>query len=159
MEKREVRIEINGMQHEAVIDPRMLLCDFIRHVAGLLGTHVGCEHGVCGVCTVQFEAQPVRSCLLFAVQADGRSVRTVEGLMDGEQLSPLQQAFRDTHALQCGFCTPGVLMSLEPHLVEGGALSDDRIREIVAGILCRCTGYESIVDAFRLTRQRQPGPS
>ena len=156
-ELRRVEVEINGESYAAEVEPRLLLSDFIRHEAGLTGTHVGCEHGVCGACTVQLDGDPVRSCLLFAVQADGRSVRTVEGMTDGlpeSELHPLQQAFHETHALQCGFCTPGFLMSLEPVLLEEGELSDTQIRERLAGNLCRCTGYQNIVDAVKLARER-----
>jgi aerobic-type carbon monoxide dehydrogenase small subunit (CoxS/CutS family) len=149
-----VSIEINGRPFERRIEPRMLLSDFIRHVARLTGTHVGCEHGVCGACTVQLDGSPVRSCLLLAVQAHGRHVRTVEGLAgeDGA-LHPLQRAFHLTHALQCGFCTPGLLMALEGELERVGELEDEQLRELIAGNLCRCTGYDSIVRAVRLAAE------
>lgn len=155
--RRLVAIEINGKNYEAEVESRLLLSDFIRHEAGLTGTHVGCEHGVCGACTVQIDGDPVRSCLMFAVQADGRSLRTVEGMTEGledEELHPLQQAFHESHALQCGFCTPGFLMSLEPLLLEEEELTDVQIREAMAGNLCRCTGYQNIVDAVKLARHR-----
>ncbi len=150
-----VSIEINGTVFEREVEPRMLLSDFIRHEAHLTGTHVGCEHGVCGACTVQLEGAPVRACLLLAVQAHGRQVRTVEGLAgeDGT-LHPLQQAFHETHALQCGFCTPGFLMAIEPMLDRAGELDDARLRELIGGNLCRCTGYDSIVSAVRLAHGR-----
>jgi aerobic-type carbon monoxide dehydrogenase small subunit (CoxS/CutS family) len=150
-----VSIEINGAVFEREIETRMLLSDFIRHEARLTGTHVGCEHGVCGACTVQLEGAPVRACLLLAVQADGRQVRTVEGL-GGEDgtLHPLQQAFHETHALQCGFCTPGFLMAIEPMLARTGELDDAHLRELIGGNLCRCTGYDSIVSAVRLAHRR-----
>jgi aerobic-type carbon monoxide dehydrogenase small subunit (CoxS/CutS family) len=152
---RRITVEINGRPYEAAVEPRLLLSDFIRHEAGLTGTHVGCEHGVCGACTVQLEGEPVRSCLLLAVQADGRSVRTVEDLaVSDEQLHPLQQAFHECHGLQCGFCTPGFLMSLEPVLAGADELSDAEIRELISGNLCRCTGYQGIVDAVRLAARR-----
>jgi aerobic-type carbon monoxide dehydrogenase small subunit (CoxS/CutS family) len=153
--KHAVALEINGARHEREIEPRLLLSDFIRHAAGLTGTHVGCEHGVCGACTVQLDGEPVRSCLLFAVQAEGHAVRTVEGLQapDGT-LHALQQAFHEQHALQCGFCTPGFLMSLEPLLGELGDVSDEEIRAALAGNLCRCTGYQNIVAAVRLAATR-----
>jgi aerobic-type carbon monoxide dehydrogenase small subunit (CoxS/CutS family) len=158
MNKRSVRIEINGREYEGVVEPRMLLSDFIRHEARLTGTHVGCEHGVCGACTVQLDGDPVRSCLMFAVQASGHSVRTVEGMTEGPEsdLHPLQQAFHETHALQCGFCTPGFLMSLEPLLPELGRHSDEEIRAALSGNLCRCTGYQNIVAAVRLASERIP---
>jgi carbon-monoxide dehydrogenase small subunit len=158
MSRRPVRIEINGREYEAMVEPRMLLSDFIRHEARLTGTHVGCEHGVCGACTVQLDGEPVRSCLMFAIQARGRSVRTVEGMAEGleGELHPLQQAFHEAHALQCGFCTPGLLMSLESLLPELGRRSDEEIRAALAGNLCRCTGYQNIVTAVRLASERIP---
>jgi aerobic-type carbon monoxide dehydrogenase small subunit (CoxS/CutS family) len=143
-----IAVEINGGMHEGEVEPRTLLSDFIRHTAGLTGTHVGCEHGVCGACTVQLEGEPVRSCLMLAIQADGRSVATVEGLArPGEELTPLQRAFTEHHALQCGFCTPGFLMTADALLRRGGELSEAEVREELAGNLCRCTGYEGIVRA------------
>jgi aerobic-type carbon monoxide dehydrogenase small subunit (CoxS/CutS family) len=143
-----VAVDINGRRYEGDVEPRTLLSDFIRHVAGLTGTHVGCEHGVCGACTVQIDGETVRSCLMLAVQAGGRAVLTVEGLAaDGEALHPLQQAFHERHALQCGFCTPGFLMSAEALLRERPDPSEREVREALAGNLCRCTGYEGIVEA------------
>jgi aerobic-type carbon monoxide dehydrogenase small subunit (CoxS/CutS family) len=150
----KVNVEINGQSYERDVEPRLLLSDFIRHEARLTGTHVGCEHGVCGACTVQVDGEAVRSCLMFAVQAAGRSVRTVEGMTEGlpdGELHPLQQAFHEEHALQCGFCTPGFLMSIEPLLPAMGDLDDDQIREALAGNICRCTGYQNIVTAVRKT--------
>jgi len=147
-----VRIEINGRVYEGEVEPRTLLSDFIRHRAGLTGTHVGCEHGVCGACTVQLDGEPMRSCLMLAVQADGLSVRTVEDLAGpGGELSPLQQAFTDHHALQCGFCTAGFLMTADALLRRRRAepIGEAEIREELAGNLCRCTGYEGIVAAVR----------
>jgi aerobic-type carbon monoxide dehydrogenase small subunit (CoxS/CutS family) len=155
--KRDVAIEINGALFQAAVEPRLLLSDFIRHEARLTGTHVGCEHGVCGACTVQLDGAPVRSCLLFAVQAQGHSIRTVESLAGpGGELHPLQQAFHETHGLQCGFCTPGFLMTLEPfvHEVDPAQLDDDMVREALAGNLCRCTGYQNIIRAVRLAAER-----
>ncbi|MEA2381616.1 MAG: aerobic carbon-monoxide dehydrogenase small subunit [Solirubrobacteraceae bacterium] len=143
-----IAVEINGERHAGDVEPRTLLSDFIRHVAGLTGTHVGCEHGVCGACTVQIDGETVRSCLMLAVQANGRSVLTVEGLArDGEPLHPLQEAFHERHALQCGFCTPGFLLSAEALLRERPDPSEREVREALAGNLCRCTGYEGIVNA------------
>jgi aerobic-type carbon monoxide dehydrogenase small subunit (CoxS/CutS family) len=158
MNGRRVSIEINGRVYEREIEPRLLLSDFIRHEAGLTGTHVGCEHGVCGACTVQMDGEPVRSCLMLAVQAEGHSLRTVEDLAaeDGT-LHPLQQAFHESHALQCGFCTPGFLMSVEPLLAEARDFDDTRIREALAGNLCRCTGYQNIVTATALAAKRMAG--
>jgi aerobic-type carbon monoxide dehydrogenase small subunit (CoxS/CutS family) len=155
MSTRRIAVTINGDPYEADVEPRLLLSDFIRHEAGLTGTHVGCEHGVCGACTIQLEGQPVRSCLMFAVQANGRSLSTVEGLAPSEtELHPLQQAFHECHGLQCGFCTPGFLMSLEPVLAGVNELTDAELRELISGNLCRCTGYQGIVDAVRLAAER-----
>jgi aerobic-type carbon monoxide dehydrogenase small subunit (CoxS/CutS family) len=143
-----IAVEINGIRHEGDVEPRTLLSDFIRHAAGLTGTHVGCEHGVCGACTVQLDAQTVRSCLMLAVQANGRSILTVEGLAtEGEPLHPLQRAFHEHHALQCGFCTPGFLLTAEALLRERPDPTEREVREALAGNLCRCTGYEGIVAA------------
>jgi aerobic-type carbon monoxide dehydrogenase small subunit (CoxS/CutS family) len=145
-----ITVEINGTAVDGEVEPRTLLSDFIRHDAGLTGTHVGCEHGVCGACTVQLDGEPLRSCLMFAVQADGRSLSTVEGLAgaDGE-LSPLQRAFTEHHALQCGFCTSGLLMTADALLREwrGRMVTEAEVRAALAGNLCRCTGYEGIVAA------------
>ena len=152
-----ITVEINGRSYEGEVEDRTLLSDFIRHQAGLTGTKVGCEHGVCGACTIQLDGEPVRSCLLLAVQANGRSLRTVEALGEhGEH--PLQRAFHQKHALQCGFCTAGFLMSLEPFLRDYPEPSEEEIREALAGNLCRCTGYEGIVEAVesasRMLRER-----
>ena len=144
-----VRVAINGTCHERRVEPRLLLSDFIRHEAGLTGTHVGCEHGVCGACTVLLDGAPVRSCLMFAVQTEGASVETVESLADGETLHPLQEAFHREHGLQCGYCTPGILMTLKPFLAANPAPSDAEIRQALSGTLCRCTGYQQIVAAVR----------
>jgi aerobic-type carbon monoxide dehydrogenase small subunit (CoxS/CutS family) len=152
---REVTIEINGREYRREVEPRLLLSDFIRHEAGLTGTHVGCEHGICGACTVQLDGAPVRSCLMLAVQANGHALRTVEALGAGSGgLHPLQQAFRDCHALQCGFCTPGFLMSIEPLLAEAADWEEHELREALAGNLCRCTGYQNIIAAVRLAAER-----
>jgi carbon-monoxide dehydrogenase small subunit len=145
-----IGVDVNGSRHEADVEPRTLLSDFLRGELGLTGTHVGCEHGVCGACTVQVDGEPVRSCLMLAVQADGRAVRTVEALAgDDGGLHPLQSAFQEAHALQCGFCTAGILMSVEPFVRDHPDATDAEIREALAGNLCRCTGYEGIVDAVR----------
>ena len=155
-----ISLKVNGRRHELVVEARRTLADMLRHDLGYTGTHLGCEHGICGACTVILDGAPVRACLVFGVQADGAEVRTVEGLADGEQLSDLQQAFSDHHALQCGFCTPGFLMLAEAYLADTDRppeLSAEQARELVASNLCRCTGYQGIVDAVQATaRARQP---
>lgn len=144
-----IRCTVNGRAYQRAVEPRMLLSDFLRHELGLTGTHVGCEHGVCGACSILLDGDAVRACLLFAVQIDGCALTTVEGLADGDTLHPLQAAFRDCHALQCGFCTPGFLMSLVPFLESHPEPSDEEIRDALSGNLCRCTGYQNIVSAVR----------
>ena len=143
-------MQINGETHEGDVEPRTLLSDFIRHQAGLTGTHVGCEHGVCGACTVQLDGEPIRSCLMLAIQADGRSMATVEGLAGpGGELTELQRAFTEHHALQCGFCTSGFLMTADALLrrPDAARLTEAEVRAELGGNLCRCTGYEGIVAA------------
>ena len=145
---RTIAVTVNGSRYDLQVETRLTLVDCLRHHIGLSGTHVGCEHGVCGACTVLFDGQAVRSCLMFAVQADGAMVTTVEGLADENgQLHPLQQAFHDNHGLQCGFCTPGVLMSLLEFLQHNPAPTEAEVREALSGNLCRCTGYQGIVAA------------
>lgn len=148
---KHVVLDVNGVRYERDVAPRTLLSDFLRHDLGLTGTHVGCEHGVCGSCTVQVDGLPVRSCLMLAVQAGGRSVRTVESLSPGGDgpLHPLQEAFHRAHALQCGFCTAGVLMTVEPMLDEVRSMTDTELRDRLGGNLCRCTGYQNIITAIR----------
>lgn len=151
MEPRLVRVILNGELYERTVEPRLLLSDFIRHEIGLTGTHVGCEHGVCGACTILFDGEATRSCLMFAVQADGHSLMTVEGLSnDPNNMNPLQQAFREAHGLQCGFCTPGFLMTITAFLKENPRPNEDEIRHAISGNLCRCTGYQNIVQAVIL---------
>jgi carbon-monoxide dehydrogenase small subunit len=142
---RAVRLTVNGVERQARVPDRLLLADLLRDALGLTGTHVGCEHGVCGACTVLLDGEPVRSCLLFAVQADGATVRTVEGLAPADGLHPLQEAFRSHHALQCGFCTPGILMTLAAFLEERPDPTEREVREALSGNLCRCTGYQNVV--------------
>ena len=143
-----VRLTVNGAVHERDVEPRLLLSDFIRNELSLTGTHVGCEHGVCGACTVLFDGEPARSCIMLAVQADGHAVQTVEGLAPGDgALSPIQEAFRQEHALQCGFCTPGFLMTLSAFLRDNKTPTEDEIRDALSANLCRCTGYQHIVNA------------
>jgi carbon-monoxide dehydrogenase small subunit len=150
-----VGLTVNGIQHYRLAEPRLLLSDFLRHELGLTGTHVGCEHGVCGACTVLLDGEPVRSCLLFAVQAEGREITTVEGLAPApDSLHPLQSAFRDAHGLQCGFCTPGILMTMAALLRDRPDPDEREIRDVLSGHLCRCTGYQHIVQAVRLAAER-----
>lgn len=144
-----VRVEVNGSSYEARVPSRRSLSDFLRGDLGLTGTHIGCEHGVCGACTVILDGVAVRSCLLFAIQVDGAKIRTVEGLAEGDKMHALQQAFQSTHALQCGFCTPGLLMNLAAFLEENSDPTDEEIREAVSANLCRCTGYVPILAAVR----------
>lgn len=147
----KIALTVNGTPYEREVESRLLLSDFLRHELGLTGTHIGCEHGVCGACTVLFDGQPVRSCLMFAVQANGHQLMTVEGLAPNpEQLHPLQQAFWEAHGLQCGFCTPGFLMTLVPFLEEIPNPTEAEVREAISGNLCRCTGYQHIVEAVLL---------
>ncbi len=156
-EKVKVEVAVNGIEHTSSVEPRMLLSDFLRHELGLTGTHVGCEHGVCGACTILLDGKAVRSCLMFAVQANGCQLMTVEGLSaqgDENDLHPLQEAFREAHGLQCGFCTPGILMTLIPFLEENKNPSEQEIREALSGNLCRCTGYQNIVKAVQLAAQK-----
>lgn len=143
-----ITLEVNGEEHELLVDPRRTLVDALRHDLGLTGTHVGCEHGICGACTVLYDDAPVRACLMFAVQAEGARIRTVESLDDGGELSDLQQAFSTHHGLQCGFCTPGFLMLAEGFLAERPDATKEEIREVVAANLCRCTGYQTIIEAI-----------
>ncbi|HTW69743.1 MAG TPA: (2Fe-2S)-binding protein [Acetobacteraceae bacterium] len=150
-----VTLTLNGSRVTAEAEPRMLLCDFLRHMLGATGTHVGCEHGVCGACTVQIDGVPARSCLMLAGQADGAEIRTVEGLAPAPgQLSVLQQAFRDHFALQCGFCTPGILMSLDAWLRDHPDAGETELRAVLAGHLCRCTGYAPILRAALAAARR-----
>ena len=148
MTSRTVRLHVNGAAHAVTVEPRRTLADVLREDLGLTGTHVGCEHGVCGACTVLWDGQPVRACLLFAIQLDGASLTTVEGLADGERLHPIQEAFWATHGLQCGFCTPGILLTAKALLDENPSPDEADIREAIGGNLCRCTGYHFIVEAI-----------
>ena len=147
-------ITVNGTLYEREVEPRLLLSDFLRHDLGLTGTHVGCEHGVCGACTILFDNEPARSCLMFAVMAHGHEVITVEGLGDIDHLSPLQESFEEAHGLQCGFCTPGFLTTLTAFLEANPNPSEEEIREAISGNLCRCTGYQHIMDAVKLAAEK-----
>jgi carbon-monoxide dehydrogenase small subunit len=149
---QDVAVTVNERQYRAAVEPRLLLSDFLRHEMGLKGTHVGCEHGVCGCCTIVLDGSAVRSCLLFAVQADGAEILTIEGLARDGALHPVQAAFREAHGLQCGFCTPGFVMAAYAYLneVRKQDIDDDEIREALSGNLCRCTGYQNIVEAVKI---------
>ena len=149
---QDVAVTVNERQYRAAVEPRLLLSDFLRHEMGLKGTHVGCEHGVCGCCTIVLDGSAVRSCLLFAVQADGAEILTIEGLARDGALHPVQAAFREAHGLQCGFCTPGFVMAAYAYLneVRKQDNDDDEIREALSGNLCRCTGYQNIVEAVKI---------
>jgi len=150
-----ITLSVNDKEYTREVEPRLLLSDFLRHELGLTGTHVGCEHGVCGACTIQFDGKAMRSCLIFAVQADGHTITTVEGLAeDKDNLHPLQQSFWEAHGLQCGYCTPGILMTLIPFLKQNPNPTEDEIRHAISGNLCRCTGYQHIVDAVKLAAER-----
>lgn len=163
-----ITLKVNGTEYKKEVEPRLLLSDFLRHELGLTGTHVGCEHGVCGACTIMLDGESVRSCLTFAVQANGREITTVEGLappsvsphfseMGGEKeggLHPLQQSFWEAHGLQCGYCTPGILMTMIPFLKQNPNPTEDEIRHALSGNLCRCTGYQHIVDAVKLAAEK-----
>ena len=154
-----LKVNVNGVVYERQIEPRLLLSDFLRHELNLTGTHVGCEQGVCGACTILFDGAPVRSCIIFAVQADGHELATVESLSasgtdSADDLNPLQEAFREAHGLQCGFCTPGFLMTLTSFLQENPDPSETEIREAISGNLCRCTGYQHIVDSVLLAAKK-----
>jgi aerobic-type carbon monoxide dehydrogenase small subunit (CoxS/CutS family) len=157
-DEHEITVSVNGVRYRRRVESRTLLSDFLRHDLGLAGTHVGCEHGVCGACTILLDGQPVRSCLMFAVQTDSQEISTVEGLagMDGEY-HPLQQAMHDHHGLQCGYCTPGVLMTMTAFLDENQSPSEEEVREALSGNLCRCTGYQNIVDAVMTAAKRMRG--
>lgn len=150
-----ITVTVNEKQYKREVESRLLLSDFLRHELGLTGTHVGCEHGVCGACTILFDGESMRSCLIFAVQADGHKITTVEGLTaDKDDLHPIQQAFWEAHGLQCGYCTPGILMTLVPFLKENPDPTEHEIRHALSGNLCRCTGYQHIVDAVKLAAQK-----
>ncbi|MFM1990733.1 MAG: hypothetical protein RJA99_3690 [Pseudomonadota bacterium] len=153
-DRTPIRLRVNGQDHDIEVAPRMLLSDALRDACRLRGTHVGCEHGVCGACTVLVDGRPVRSCLAFAVQMEGRELRTVESVAQDGRLSPLQQALHELHGLQCGFCTPGIVMTFEAFLREHPDPTDAQIREALAGNLCRCTGYHNIVAAIREAARR-----
>lgn len=153
-----ITVTVNERVYTREVEPRLLLSDFLRHELGLTGTHVGCEHGVCGACTILLDGESARSCLMFAVQANGHSITTVEGLAkSADQMHPLQESFWEAHGLQCGYCTPGILMSLVPFLKQNPNPTEDEIRHALSGNLCRCTGYQHIVDAVKLAAVKMRG--
>ena len=151
--KQTIQLTVNGRAYERAVEVRMTLADFLRDELNLTGTHLGCEHGMCGACTILFDGEAVRSCLLLAVQADGANLMTVEGLAQGEGLHPLQRAFHENHALQCGFCTPGFLMTAVAFLQETQSPTEAQVREAISGNICRCTGYAPIVQAILQARR------
>ena len=153
-DSRRIALKVNGVDYERWVEPRRLLVDFLRDDLELVGTHIGCEHGICGSCTVLFNGRAVRSCLMFAVQADGADIMTVEGLADAEQLHPIQEAFREKHGLQCGYCTPGMLMTAYEFLNENSNPSEEAVRKNMSGVLCRCTGYKQVVDSVMEAAQQ-----
>jgi carbon-monoxide dehydrogenase small subunit len=153
-DRHEIQFSVNGTSHRRTVESRMLLSDFIRHELLLAGTHVGCEHGVCGACTILFDGSPIRACLMLAVQANGHELATIEGLAsEGGELNQVQQAMHEHHGLQCGYCTPGILMTMTAFLQENQSPSEDEVREALSGNLCRCTGYQNIVDAMLAAAQ------
>jgi len=153
-ERRDLRLRVNGVTYESTVEPRLTLVDFLRGELGLGGVHVGCEHGVCGACTVLIDGRAARSCIMLAVQADGAEITTVEGLSTDGSLHPIQQAFLEAHGLQCGFCTPGFIMSICELLEEHKSPTDDEIKETLGGNLCRCTGYENIIKSVHLAAEK-----
>jgi carbon-monoxide dehydrogenase small subunit len=155
--KTSITLNINGRNHAITVEPRRTLADAIREDCGQTGTHIGCEHGVCGACTVIVNGEPVRSCLMFAVQADGKKIRTVEGLAKGDELHPMQRAFMDHHGLQCGFCTPGFLMLAVGVLEREPDIGDDELLDVLSSNLCRCTGYQNIIKAVRAAAAEMRG--
>ena len=159
MATHTITLEVNGRSHNVLLEPRRLLSDVLRETLGLTGTHVGCEHGACGACTVLVDGRPTRSCLLFAIQMEGHAITTIEAVAKDGHYSPLQQALHEEHGLQCGFCTPGIIMTIEAFLKENTDPSDVEIREALSGNLCRCTGYQNIVAAVRKAAAMQNGQS
>jgi aerobic-type carbon monoxide dehydrogenase small subunit (CoxS/CutS family) len=156
-EKLDLTLNVNGRDHAVRVEPRKTLVDTIREDCGLTGTHIGCEHGVCGACTVVIDGEAMRSCLMFAVQAQGKKIRTVEGLADGTKLHPLQQAFMDHHGLQCGFCTPGFLMLASNMLEQRPDIGEEELRDVLSSNLCRCTGYQNIIKAVKAAQTEMRG--
>jgi aerobic carbon-monoxide dehydrogenase small subunit len=158
-DKKDITLSINGRDHNVSVDPRWTLADVIRDHCGQTGTHLGCEHGICGACTILVDDAPVRSCLMFGIQADGKKIRTVEGLANGDEYHPLQKAFMENHALQCGYCTPGFLMLATGILEAQPDISDDDLNDVLSSNLCRCTGYANIIKAVRVARDEMKATS
>ena len=156
-DRHDIALSVNGKSYRREVESRMLLSDFLRHELMLAGTHVGCEHGVCGACTILLDGAPVRSCLMLAVQADGHELSTVEGLASEAGLHPVQRAMHEHHGLQCGYCTPGILMTMTAYLRENPSPSEDEVREALSGNICRCTGYQNIVDAMLAAARAMQG--
>ena len=154
-----IALTVNNIRYERTVEPRMLLSDFLRHELGLTGTHVGCEHGVCGACSVLFDGQPIRSCLMFAVQANGHEILTIEGLGTIDNLHPIQESFMEAHGVQCGFCTPGIILTMVPFLEKNPHPNETEIRQAISGNICRCTGYQHIVDAVKLAAEKMAAGS
>ena len=150
----DISLTVNNQHYKSKVEPRLLLSDFLRHDLGLTGTHVGCEHGVCGACSVLFDGQPVRSCLMFAVQANGHEIITIEGLGTIDHLHPIQEGFMEAHGVQCGFCTPGIILTLVPFLENNPHPAEEEIRKAISGNICRCTGYQHIIDAVKLAAEK-----
>ncbi|MEE2957028.1 MAG: (2Fe-2S)-binding protein [Pseudomonadota bacterium] len=157
-EQKNIKFKINGKEYEVLVDPRWTLADVIRDHCGQTGTHLGCEHGVCGACTILLNGTPIRSCLMFGIQADGTEIRTVEGLADNGSYHPLQTAFMEHHALQCGYCTPGFLMLAAGILEAQPNISDEDLNDVLSSNLCRCTGYANIIKAVRAAREEMKTP-
>jgi carbon-monoxide dehydrogenase small subunit len=154
-----IALTVNNIRYERTVEPRLLLSDFLRHELGLTGTHVGCEHGVCGACSVLFDGQPIRSCLMFAVQANGHEILTIEGLGTIDNLHPIQESFMEAHGVQCGFCTPGIILTMVPFLEKNPHPNEAEIRQAISGNICRCTGYQHIVDAVKLAAEKMAAGS
>jgi carbon-monoxide dehydrogenase small subunit len=156
-ERKRIKLKVNGIDYEALVEPRRLLVDFLREDLELIGTHVGCEHGVCGSCTVLVNGKTARSCLMFAVQADGAEIMTIEGLAEGAKLHPIQEAFREHHGLQCGYCTPGMLATAYEFLQENADPTEEEARKAISGVLCRCTGYKQVIDSVMAAADKMRG--
>lgn len=164
-EQRRIKVKVNGLEYERAVEPRRHLADFLREDLELLGTHIGCEHGICGSCTVLLNGEPVRSCLVFAIQANGAEIMTIEGLARDGKFHPIQEAFQEHHGLQCGFCTPGMLMMAYYFLNENTNPTVEEVRRVMSGVLCRCTGYKQVIDSvmaaaakLKNSRQERAGP-